>query len=324
MWTMMIKSVSFQFLLNILFCFSGFSQDMDRGKRLLAERKWEEAAAEFAKFTKDSPGYADSRYYLGIIYSRKKEFEKAETFLKQAIALNGNNADYHVALGSLLGEIAAGANLIKQGMLAPRIKSEFETAARLDPKNILARWMLVNYYIRAPKIMGGDVEKGKAIADEIMKLNPAEGNSAWGMIWRSEKKNDLAEKNYQTAVTLAPDSIQYYFALARFYEAIPNTEKALETYNKAMIKFPGNRMAYFQMGRFTANSGKMMDEGEKSLNEFIRLTVNKNDRSLANAYYYLGMIEKKRGNRENARKQIELALKNNPGHQPSRKLLKEL
>jgi tetratricopeptide (TPR) repeat protein len=91
-----------------------------------------------------------------------------------------------------------------------------------------------------------------------------------------------------------------------------------------MKKFPGNRMAYLQVGRVTANSGTMMDDGEKSLNEFIRLTANKNDRNLANAYYYLGMIEKKRGNRENARKQIELALKYNPGHQPSKKLLKEL
>ena len=83
-------------------------------------------------------------------------------------------------------------------------------------------------------------------------------------------------------------------------------------------------MIYLQMGRVTANSGKKMDDGEKSLIEFIRLTVNKNDRSLANAYYYLGMIDKKRGNRENARKHIEQALKYNPEHQLSRKLLKEL
>jgi tetratricopeptide (TPR) repeat protein len=321
---MKIKSVVSPILFGILFCFSGFSQDMNLGKRLLGERKWDEATAEFAKFGKDSPGYADSRYYLGIICTRKKEFDKAETYLKQAIALNGNNADYHVALGSLLGEIAMDANLVKQGMLAPRIKNEFEIASRLDPKNIPARWMLVNYYIRAPKFMGGDVEKGKAVANEIMKLDPAQGNSAWGAIWKSEKRNDLAEKNYQTAVTLAPDSIQYYFALARFYEAIPNIDKALEVYNKTAIKFSGNRMTYLQIGRVTANSGTMMDDGEKSLNEFIRLTTNKNDRSLANAYYYLGMIEKKRGNKENSRKQIELALKYNPGHQPSRKLLKEL
>jgi tetratricopeptide (TPR) repeat protein len=321
---MNVKSISLQILLSVLCTFSGFSQDMVLGKRLLAERKPDEASAEFAKFGKDSPGYADSRYYLGIISTRKKEFDKAESFLKQAIALNNNNADYHVALGSLWGEIAVDANLIKQGILAPKIKNEFEMAARLDPKNIEARWMLINYYIRAPKFMGGDVEKGKTVANEILKLNPAEGNSAWGTIWRSEKKNDLAEKNYQTAVALAPDSIKYYFALARFYESVPNNDKALEAYNKTAIKFPGNRMTYLQIGRVTANSGTMMDDGEKSLNEFIRLTANKNDRSLANAYYYLGLIEKKRGNRENARKQIESALKLNPEHQQSKKLLKEL
>jgi tetratricopeptide (TPR) repeat protein len=311
-------------IFSFLFCISGFSQDLNLGKKLLAERKPDEASAEFAKFRKETPGFADSQYYLGIICTRKKEFEKAETYLRQAIALNGNNADYHVAMGSLLGQIAVDSNLIKQGLLAPKIKNEFETAARLDPKNIEARWMLINYYIRAPKFMGGDVEKGKAVADEIMKLSPAEGNSAWGTIWRSEKRNDLAEKNYQTAVTLAPDSMKYYFALARFYEAIPNTDKALETYNKTAQKFPGNRQTYLQIGRVTANSGNRMDEGEKSLNGFIRLTPDKNDKSLANAFYYLGLIEKKRGNTANAKKQIESALKLNPEHKPSRKLLKEL
>jgi cytochrome c-type biogenesis protein CcmH/NrfG len=314
--------------LPVIFCFlfaiSAFAQDLNLGKKLLVERKLEEASAEFAKFRKETPGYADSRYYLGIICTRKNEFEKAETYLRQAIALNDNNADYHVAMGSLLGQEAMDANLIKQGLLAPKIKNEFETAARLDPKNIEARWMLINYYIRAPKIMGGDVEKGKAVADEIMKLNPAEGNSAWGTIWRSEKRNDLAEKNYQTAIILAIDSIKYYYALARFYEAIPNTGKALETYHKTAEKFPGNRQAYLQIGRVTANSGSRMDEGEKSLNKFIGLTENKKDRSLANAYYYLGLIEKKRGNLANAKKYIETALKLNPEHNPSIKLQKEL
>ena len=321
---MNIKTASLPVIFSFLFCITGFSQDLNLGKKLLAERKLNEASAEFAKFSKDSPGFADSQYYLGIICTRKKEFEKAEIYLKQAIAINGNNADYHVAMGALLGQMAADANLIKQGLLAPKIKNEFEAAARLDPKNIEARWMLIYYYIMAPKFMGGDVEKGKAIADEIMKLNQAEGKSAWGTIWRSEKRNDLAEKNLQSAVTLAPDSIKYYFALARFYEAIPNTGKALETYNKTAIKFPENRMAYLQIGKITANSGNLMDEGEKSLNEFIRLTPNKNDKSLANAYYYFGLIEKKRGNTANAKKQIETALKLNPEHKPSKEFLKEL
>ncbi len=321
---MKIKSAALPVIFSFLFCISGFSQDLNLGKKLLSERKFNEASAEFGKFRKDSPGFADSQYYLGIISTRKKELEKAETYLKQAIALNGNKADYHVALGSLFGQMAVDANLIKQGMLAPKIKNEFEIAARLDPKNIESRWMLINYYIRAPKFMGGDVEKGKAVADEIMKLNQAEGNSAWGTIWRSEKRNDLAEKNYQTAVTLAPDSIKYYYAMARFYEAIPNTDKALETYSKTVKKFPENRQAYLQIGKVTANSGNKMDEGEKSLNEFIRLTANKNDKSLANAYYYLGLIEKKRGKTANAKKHIELALKLNPEHKPAKEILEKL
>jgi tetratricopeptide (TPR) repeat protein len=314
--------------LTLIFCWTlfvaGFSQDLNLGKKLMAERKFDEACVEFLKFKKNSPEFADSQYFLGQIFARKKETDKAEAYFKQAIAANGNIAEYHMALGSLLGQIAADANPLRQGILAPKIKNEFEIAARLDPKNLEARWMLIAFYLRAPKIMGGDIEKAKSTANEIMKINQAEGNRAWGTIWRSEEKNDLAEKNYQASVTLAPDSVRYYSTLARFYESIPDLDKALETYRRTLKRFPEHRQSYMQIGRLTANAGKNMDEGEKSLNEYIRLTPDKNDKSLANACYYLGLIEKNRGNTTLARKQFELALKINPEHKPTKKIIKTM
>lgn len=314
------------FILVLAFCFivslDAFSQNLVLGKKFMSEKKFDEAYNEFIKFKKGTIGFEESQYNLGLISSRKKEYDKAETYLKQAINLNANKPEYHLALGALYGQMAVEANPLKQGLLAPKIKSAFENAARLDPKNLESRWMLINFYIRAPKIMGGDIEKGKIIANEIMKINQAEGNRAWGTIWRTENKNDLAEKNYKASITLAPDSIKYYFALARFYEAIPDIEKALDTFLKTAKKFPENRMPYLQIGRIIADLGKNLDEGEKALNKFISLTTNSNDKNLANAHYYLGLIEKKRGKTFNAKKQFELALKCNPEHKLTLDILK--
>ncbi len=320
----MVKLFALPAFFIALFINSVYSQDLRLAGKLYDERKLNEAFAEYSKFKRNSGGYAESQYYLGLISTRRKDFDKAEDFLKQAIETNPNDARYHVALGSLYGQIASESNMVKQGLLAPRIKEAFETAARLDPKSLEARWMLIAYHTKAPKIMGGDIEKGKTIADEIMKINQAEGNRAWGMLWESEKKNDLAEKNYLRALSLAPDSIVYYGALARFYESVSKPDKAYEIYKKAATRFPENRQPYLQMGKIASASGKNLDEGERMLNKYISLTTNKNDRNLANAYYYLGLIERKRGNTANARKQFELALKINPEHKQAKESLKML
>lgn len=321
---MQSKTIVLKLILYLIIPLTGFSQDLSMAKKLYAERKYDEAAVELLKFNKGNTGFADGQYHLGLIYTRKKEFDKAENYLKQAIEINGNKAEYHTALGALYGQIAVDANPLKQAMLAPKIKNEFEIAAKLDPKNLEARWMLINYYIRAPKIMGGDIEKSKTIANQIMKINQSEGNCAWATIWRSENKNELAEKNYQAAINLSPDSVKYYFSLARFYEAVPNIEKALETYRRTVKKFPEYRQLYLQIGRITASEGKNLEEGEKALGEYIRLTPNKNDKNLANAYHYLGLIEKNRGKILAAKKNFDLALKINPEHKLTLDILKKM
>ena len=320
----MNKNLALIVIFILVFFSTGYAQDLQHAKKLYGERKWDEAFLEFSKIKKNTPGYAESMYHLGLISRRRKDYEKAEEYLKLAIGTNASVAHYHIALGSLYGQIASDANIVRQGLLAPKIKGAFETAAQLDPKNIESRWMLIAYYTRAPKIMGGDIEKSKTIADEIMKINQAEGNRAWGMIWDLEKKNDLAEKNFLRALALAPDSIIYYGALARFYETVSKPEKAFAVYARAVARFPENRQAYLQMGKIASTTGKNMDEGQKMLQAYLNLTTNKNDRNLANAHYYLGLIEKNRGNSVNAKKQIELALKINPDHKLSKELLRTL
>ena len=66
--------------------------------------------------------------------------------------------------------------MIKQGMLAPKMKKAWESAIALDPKNMSARTSLIQYYLQAPGFMGGSIDKAKEVAKQITGLNPAEGH----------------------------------------------------------------------------------------------------------------------------------------------------
>ena len=54
-----------------------------------------------------------------------------------------------------------------------------EKAVEIDPDSVEARFALMEYYLQAPALVGGDITKAKAQAEEIAKRNTAEGRKAW-------------------------------------------------------------------------------------------------------------------------------------------------
>lgn len=49
------------------------------------------------------------------------------------------------------------------------MKSAWEKAVQLDPKTVDARESLIQYYLQAPAIAGGSVDKAIEMATEIKK-----------------------------------------------------------------------------------------------------------------------------------------------------------
>ncbi len=300
------------------------SQDLSTAHQLFTDRKYDESARIFSSVAKGHPAYAESRYFLGQIATRKDDLKSAEKHLEEAVAADPKNARYHLALGSLYGQMAMGAGPLKQATYAGKVKTCFEQAAKYDPGDLTSRWMLFAFYLYAPKVMGGSSEKATTTASELLRINAAEGNRALGMIYQKDGKNDLAERYFKMALNLAPDSLKHHTQLGSFYHSVSNYDLALTTYGKAMVKFPDNRSLLFESGKVSALSGKNLAAGEKALNDYIAGAGSRESRNLASSYYYLGLIEKTKGNAASARKQFEQALRVNPDHKPAREELKAL
>ncbi|MFO7616735.1 MAG: tetratricopeptide repeat protein [Bacteroidales bacterium] len=299
------------------------AQDLNVARQLFTDRKYDESARIFSSVAKGSPAYAESRYYLGQIATRKSDLKNAEKYLEEAVAADQKNARYHQALGAAYGQIAMSGGPLKQASYAGKIKSCFELAAKFDPNDLTSRWMLFAFYLYAPKVMGGSPEKATSTASELLRINPAEGNRALGMIHQRNDRNDLAERYFKMAVNLAPDSLKHHSQLGSFYQSVANYDQAWVVYDKALTRFPGSRSLLYESGKVSALSGKNLATGEKALNDYINGSGTRESRNVASAYYYLGLIEKSKGNKSAARKQFEQALKLNPDHKPSQEAIKE-
>ncbi|HWR37266.1 MAG TPA: tetratricopeptide repeat protein [Clostridia bacterium] len=329
-------------------------------EQLIEHGRWKQARVIVEQKYKSNPQDAHTLYLLARIRFAFGETNAALDFAKRAVALNGNKAEYHLALAEIQGEIAQKANLFRQAMLARGIKKELETAAALDPKNVDARIGLMEYYLQAPSIAGGDRTRARAIAEEIFRLDPVEGYMAQASIARYEKQTDKLEKLYLKAIEASPKSSAAHLALARLYAS--ESQKAYdraEQQLRAALKLDSGRVnayvamvsllalrndwvaldatlvaaeknvadnlePYFQAARVLAGNDRDLPRAERYLRKYLSQEPEGGAPSLAFAHWKLGQVYQKMGRKQEAVAELQTALRMNPELDEARKELTRL
>jgi tetratricopeptide (TPR) repeat protein len=285
------------------------AQSLEVGQQFFNQRKFTEARKQLSNIKDGHRDFAAAQYYLGRIAFEEKEYEESLDFFEEAVEANDKVADYHEWLGNAMGNVARDANMIRQGLLAPKMKAAWEKSIALDPNRVGPRLSLVEYYLEAPSVVGGSEEKAEATARDIIRLNPVEGHRALGNVYNRTKRVEEAEKEYREVVRLDERLTP---VLANFYVAHQQFDKAFLLHAKDIEKNADNMLAHYQYGRTAAISGKNLDAGEKSLKKYLGYAPKENEPSHAGAYMRLAQISEKRGNQAEAKKLYELALSKDP------------
>lgn len=156
--------------------------DPEFGIRLFNDKQWTTAQQFFESFTAQNPTNAVGAMYLGRTLFEQQQYEQAVEWFEKAVLLDSSNSQYHLWLGRAYGYSAQRASILWQFPLARKVKVHFEKAVTLDPDNIDARADLAEYYLKAPRILGGGKEKAEVQAHEISQRNLQEGLRVWRMI----------------------------------------------------------------------------------------------------------------------------------------------
>ena len=265
-------------------------------------------------------------YQQGVAAMQANDGDAAVKAFEKAIAADDKNADYHLWLARALGTVAQKASVLRQPFLARRCKSEFERAAQLDPTNVAAREGLVQFYMLAPSVMGGSMEKAHEQAEAIFKLNKLRGHLSRGNIASREKDLVGMERELRAAWTEFPDSLTAVTSWANFLVNNHRPDEAITVVDKALATQKDNVIALFWLGRVTTAAGKQLDRGEKALRAVLasnQLGIDGNP-TAANVHFRLGELLAKKGDKAGARGAYETALRLNPKLDQARKALKDL
>lgn len=280
---------------------------LDRAQELLTAGKDSEARALLSTVKKGSSEYAGSRYWLGRISFDRNELEEAEELFEEAVELNPSVADYHLWLGNTYGTIAQDANLFRQGLLAPKMREAWETTLKLNPSSLEARSSLIQFYLQAPSMLGGSVDKAMEMAKEIARLDPVQGHRELGDIYLHEKNFAKAETEYLAMYQLDEKNV---LPLVNLYTAQKKFDNALELLKKGIAKQPDNYSLRYSFGRTSAISGLQLSLGEECMTKYMSsYTPKPGEPSHAAARMRLGQIYEKQGKRTEARSMFEQAWK---------------
>ena len=297
---------------------------LQHGIELFNQGKDAEARATLLPLATAKPPSTEAEFYLGRIALRADDSKQAERWFEAAVKQTDSNAAYHLWLGRAYGTQAQNAGKLSQFGLARKTKSEFERASALDPANLDAREDLISYYLEAPGFMGGSVEKAKEQANEIRKRGALRGVLAGARITEDQKDLPGAEREYQSAMRLAPDSLNVRYALGQFYTRSTQYDKAFATFEEILKQRPGEIGALYQIGRTGAISGQRLDRAEAALRQFLAAPSTGNVPKPEAAHWRLGMVYEKGGKKDLARQEYQRSVAINPEFKEAKKSLSAL
>lgn len=202
----------------------------DADAQMIRAGQINEVITRLQQQVKSNPNDATALNLLARAYYSVENWDAAIDANQRALKLQPGSSEFHVWMGRAYGEKADTVGALRAANLARKTKSEFEKAVQLNPVDTQSRLDLSEYYIQAPAIMGGGLDKARAQADATARFDLAASHLILARIAQQQKDVGTAEAEFKAAIATAKNPSTYWMNLASFYETLgryPEMEKAI-------------------------------------------------------------------------------------------------
>jgi hypothetical protein len=212
-------------------------------EKLIEAGHWKRARAIVEPRLRESPDDAEANYLESMIRNAFGDRKTPPALAEKAVRLDANVARYHRQLAEVQGVMAQHAGIFQQVSLGRRFRKEIGIALQLDSRDVQAHRDLIEFYLLAPGILGGDAKKADQVAEEIAAINAAEGFLAKARIAEFRKNQEQREAMLRRAAEVRPPLYKAQIAAAEFYLGTRRNVEVTETFAKAAIAVDSGRVA---------------------------------------------------------------------------------
>lgn len=193
----------------------------------------EEALEAFGRVVEKDPDEFIALDYIGSIYLDRKDYVRAEEYLKKVLEIRQLEGVYF-KLG-IIREM--------QEKYAEAI-ADYEAALRLNPLHRQARERIAQVYVKQ-KAMGKAIDEFLALSKE--QPGNVDMHVRLGMLYYETRDFDRSLDEFRTALAGSPENtaIRYYLALV--LEELEHSDEAIAEFRKIIIQEPKNINAFLHL-----------------------------------------------------------------------------
>ncbi len=189
------------------------------------------ASQEYENIINQMPDHFDALHLLGVVASQQGMYEKAEEYIRKAIAINPSAVAFYINLGIALKNQKKYAESVEV----------YSKALSLDDKDPGIYYNLANL-----QMLMGDFESAENGFSNVIKLVPeyADAHSGLGKCCIKLFKFDIAVEAFSNAIKLDPNNSGHFLDLAIAYKELEDYENAIINAKIAIDKNNGVSEAY--------------------------------------------------------------------------------
>ena len=232
-------------------------------------------------------------------------------------------SDNYLWLGRAYGMKAARANPVLAFRLARKVVADFQRAVQLDSKSVAALRDLGEFYVSAPAIVGGGLDKAGNLANQMMPVSPTSAHRLLASI--AEKKGDLAgaESELIKAVQAQP-SPDAWIDVAAFYQRQRKSEQCVSAIQSAIRLDKAKDAALVDAAGLLVDANQSLELARQLLAAYLASANKSDDAPAAKVHVQLGNLLLKSGDAAGARTEFQSALSLASAYLPAQKALHDL
>ncbi len=267
---------------------TGATSQLEQAEQLYHTTQYERSLKALAALPQQDPTVQEligrNQFMLG-------EFKKASEAFEKAFAANPASSNYAMWLGRAYGRRAETSNLFTAPGYARKTRQFFEKAVALNPRNLDAMNDLLEYYLEAPGILGGGIDKATALVQKIGQVDPVEGTWAQAKVAETKKEFPTAEERLRQAIQLAPEQIGRIIDLARFLSRQGRYDEAEQNFQRAEKIAPNNAKLMYERAEAYIEAKRNLPTAKALLQKYLNSPLTADDPPRSDAERLLRKVQ---------------------------------
>ncbi len=226
-------------------------------------------------------------------------------------------------LGRAYGMKAERAGPISGLSLALKVKAAFEVAVAMNPRDGAAVNDLSEFYIDAPTIIGGGLEKAAELADRVQGELPQPAHRIRALAAEKQGDYGTAEREFRGAVAVA-NRADAWVDLGAFYVRRGEKDRAVEALKQGLAVDQTRDASVVDAASLLEEMHREQGLAASTLRSYLQSGAKSDAAPAMKVHVMLGKMLASEGDKAGAKIEFEKALEMASGYAPAKQALQQL